>query len=175
LRKEIVLKAKDGFGRKNKITIGGSKKHWEKAEELLKTIENLDLLYEGVSRLKIQQLIDDNKLKAWILFNGNSVWSKKRILRNLKQIMKHGTLYDGKHPSYIPIGSMLRVPSVGKTILSKYFYEFLHLCCGSIVIIAFEAGLLNILHLRISKRSSRKTSLANVSLMIFLVGKQMPG
>jgi len=132
LRKEIVLKAKDGFGRKNKITIGGSKKDCDKTEELLKTIENLDNLYEGVARLKIQQLIDEYNIKPWILFNGNGVWSKKRVLNNLKQIMKHGTLYDGKHPRYIPIGSMLRMPSVGKTILSTYFYEFLHLCCGSI-------------------------------------------
>jgi hypothetical protein len=132
MRTEIILKAKDGFGRKNRITITGSKKNCEKSGKLLKTIPNLDMLYEGTARLKIQQLIDEHKLKASILYNGNTVWSKERILRNLRRIIKHGTLYDGKHPRYIPIGSMLRMPTVGKTILSKYFYNFLHLCCGSI-------------------------------------------
>ena len=132
MRKEIILKAVDGFGRKNKITIGGPKKDCEKAEELLKTIENLETLREGTARLKIQQLIDNNNLKAWILFNGNGVWSKKRILRNLRQIIKHGILYDQRKPSFIPVGSMLRMPTVGKTILSKYFYHFLIHCCGSI-------------------------------------------
>lgn len=132
MRKEIVLEAKDGFGRKNKITIRGSKKDCEKAEELLKTIEGLEVLSESAARLKIQQLIDDNNLKAWILFNGNGVYSKKRILRNLRRIRKHGVLYDRTKLSFIPIGSMLRMPTVGKTILSKYFYEFLTLCCGSI-------------------------------------------
>lgn len=61
---------------------------------------------------------DTHNLKATILFNGNTVWSKTRILRNLRRIMKHGTLYN--QDQHKP------------PILSHYFYTFLHLDCGSI-------------------------------------------
>jgi hypothetical protein len=46
------------------------------------------------------------------------VWSKDRILKNLEQIIKHGTLYneDQNKPP----------------VLSHYFYQFLSLDCGSI-------------------------------------------
>lgn len=87
---------------------------------------------ESEARLKIQDLIDEYDLKASILVNGNTVWSKKRILRNLDRIMKHETLYLRRSPRYVPIGSMLRLPQGGTPVLSKYFYEFLHLECGSI-------------------------------------------
>ena len=56
----------------------------------------------------------------------------EKILQNLRQIINHGTLYGGEHPAWIPIGSMLRMPVVGKTILSEYFYGFSINTCGSI-------------------------------------------
>ena len=98
----------------------------------MSAIPDLKELSESKVRIIIQQIIEDNNLKATIMFDGNSVWNSKPILANLKRIMEHGTLYDGKHPEYVPIGSMLRMPRVGKCILSDYFYNFLHLDCGSI-------------------------------------------
>ena len=120
------------LGRKARIRICGNPKEVERAKTFLEQIANLRDLTEPKARLLIQVAIDQHDLKADILYAGNTVWSKKRILQNLRRIISHGTLYDGKHPRWIPIGSMLRMPSVGKTVLSKYFYEFLHLCCGSI-------------------------------------------
>lgn len=114
------------------IRILGSKKDVEAAETALKTISELESLPESRARLMIQELIDKESLKASILFDGNTVWSKNRILSNLKQIIEHGTLYNKKKPRFIPIGSMLRMPTIGDCILSDYFYNFLHLCCGSI-------------------------------------------
>jgi len=109
----------------------GSKKEVEAAEVAVKTIQGLEDLSESKARLEIQKLIDEQSLKATILFDGNTVWSKNRILRNLEEIIKHGTLYNKKKPRYIPIGSMLRMPVVGDCILSDYFYHFLT-DCGSI-------------------------------------------
>ena len=120
------------FKNHGEIRIIGSKKDSEKAEALLKAIPELESLPEPRARLIIQKIIEDNDLKATILFDGNSVWNSKPILRNLRRIMEAGTLYNGKKPRYIPIGSMLRMPAVGQCILSDYFYSFLSLDCGSI-------------------------------------------
>jgi len=123
------------------IRLIGSEREIEAAEEALnERLAELGMgrlgidtdLSESEIRPQIQTVIDHRKLKVSILYNGNGVWSKQRIIRNLKQIVKAGVLYRREKPSYIPIGSMLRIPSIGETILSKYFYEFLHLCCGSI-------------------------------------------
>jgi len=114
-----------------KISIYGSKKDIEKAKEVLSKI-SLDGLSEPQARLRIQDAIHKYGLKAHILYDGNTVYDMHRILANLRKIIKHGTLYDRQRLSYIPIGSLLRMPKVGKTILSKYFYEFLINECGSI-------------------------------------------
>jgi hypothetical protein len=113
------------------IRIIGSKKDTEQAEQLLKTIPDLENLGESKARLAIQKLIEDDNLKASILFDGNSVWNSKPIITNLRKIMVHGTLYNGEKPHYVPIGSMLRFPVVGECILSDYFYSFIHLHCGT--------------------------------------------
>ena len=102
----------------NKITYFGSERNIEKAATILKKHKSFTSMKEGKARLKIQELIDKHGLKAAILFNGNTVWSTKRIIRNLRRIMKHGTLYN-EDQSKPPI-------------LSHYFYEFLHQTCGSI-------------------------------------------
>ena len=39
---------------------------------------------------KIQEVIDRENIKADILFDGNSVWSKKKILRDIKRVKKQG-------------------------------------------------------------------------------------
>lgn len=119
------------FRKHAQIRIIGSKKDVETAEAAVKTIPSLESLPEPKARLEIQKLIDEQSLKASILFDGNTVLSKNRILRNLEQIIQHGTLYNKKKPRFIPIGSMLRMPTIGDCILSDYFYNFLT-DCGSI-------------------------------------------
>jgi hypothetical protein len=101
----------------NKITYYGSEKDISEAITVLKK-QKLESLKESKARLLIQELIDKHHLKASILVNGNTVWSKDRILKNLEQIIKHGTLYneDQNKPP----------------VLSHYFYQFLSLDCGSI-------------------------------------------
>jgi hypothetical protein len=104
----------------------------ETAVAAVKAIPDIELLSESKARLEIQKVIDEQGLKASILFDGNTVWSMTRILANLKQIMERGALYDGQHPGYVAVGSMLRFPVVEKCVLSDYFCHFLSLCCGSI-------------------------------------------
>lgn len=119
------------FRKHAEVRIIGSKKDVETAEAIVKTIPDFENLPESRARLEIQKLIDEQSLKATILFDGNTVWSKNRILQNLEQIIQHGTLYNKKKPRFIPIGSMLRMPTIGDCILSDYFYKFLT-DCGSI-------------------------------------------
>lgn len=117
-----------------KIDYHGGGKDIETAKKYVQKILDAEpAITEEKARLKIQEdLIDKYDLKATIMINGNSVWSKKRIMQNLHRIVQHGTLYDTRKPRYYPIGANLRIPEGGKLILSKYFYEFLHLHCGSI-------------------------------------------
>ena len=115
-----------------KIRIYGDKMEVARTQSLLLTIPNLFALSEGEARLKIQDFLEEHNIKADILYDGNTVWNKKRILANAKRIVEHGTLYNGKKPAYIPIGSMLRFPVVDECILSDYFYSFLNQDCGSI-------------------------------------------
>jgi len=115
-----------------KIRIVGSKKDVEKAEAAVKAIPNLENIPESEARLTLQELVEQQNLKATILFDGNSIWNSKPILVNLRRIMEQGTLYNGAKPDYVAVGSMLRFPVVGECILSDYFYQFLSLHCGSI-------------------------------------------
>jgi len=101
-----------------KITYYGSEKEIAKAAAILKKRRSLSRMNEAKARLIIQQLIDQHSLKATIHVNNNAVWSRKRILKNLRRVKKQGTLYN---------------PDQDKPpILSHYFYQFLNLCCGSI-------------------------------------------
>ena len=114
------------------IRITGSKKDVEKAAAAVKSIPNLENIHEGEARLLIQELVEQQNLKAYISYDGNGIWNSIPIIANLKKIMEHGTFYDGRHPGYVAVGSMLRFPIVDKCILSDYFYSFLNLHCGSI-------------------------------------------
>ena len=53
--------------------------------------------------------MDSENIQADILFDGNSVWSKKKILRDIRKVKKQGM-----------------------NKLSDYLYKFLSLSCGSI-------------------------------------------
>ena len=93
-----------------RIAIYGNKRHIEETEIiLLKNIPDLPTLTESNARLKIQDCLDNENIKADILFDGNSVWSKKKILRDIRKVKKYGM-----------------------EKLSNYLYEFLSLSCGSI-------------------------------------------
>ena len=65
---------------------------------------------EKKDRLTIQSAIDEYDIEANILYNGNRVWGKNRIISEYKRLKKSGQL-------------------VG---MSDHFYEYLHLACGSI-------------------------------------------
>lgn len=95
----------------SKITIYGSKKDVEIAEIILKQYLSPDLFNDNESqaRIAIQKLIDEHKIKAAILWDGNRVWSKKKILRDVRTIIQRGM-----------------------SALTDNLYEFFHLCCGSI-------------------------------------------
>lgn len=141
------------FRDRAKIRIIGSKKDVELAEKAVKAIPGIESMAEPEARLKIQEVMDKQSLKADILFDGNGVTSLTRIIQNLNRIIEHGTLYDKspheqlandiagrpfkvmhaqtEKPRLLRIGPLL-LPSEFHCILSDYFYEFLHLDCGSI-------------------------------------------
>ena len=93
-----------------RVAIYGNKQTIEQTEIILmKNIPELPTLSESQARIKIQECIDFENIKADILFDGNSVWSKKKILRDIKKVKKHGMKK-----------------------LTDYPYKFLSLSCGSI-------------------------------------------
>ena len=93
-----------------RVAIYGNKHSIEEAEILLlKNIPQLPTLSESSARLKIQEVIDHENIRADVIFDGNSVWSKKKIIRDIKKVKKYGMKK-----------------------LTNYLYEFLHLSCGSI-------------------------------------------
>lgn len=115
------------------IRILGSQKDLEKAKAVL---DNLDLPpREDKARIVIQDAIDEHRLNASILYRGNRVWNRTKILNNLERIIEKGTLYGNKRVRWLRLGSNLCLPATPadfKPILSDYFYEFLLLNCGSI-------------------------------------------
>ena len=120
-----------------KIEVRGQKKAVAQAEAILKDFKEmqhvqLEEMNEPLVRIVLQDLIDENDIRASILVNGNSVWSKKRILMNLRRIVELKRLYKDKTPHRELIGGILYLPVDTDPVLSKYFYEFLHLQCGSI-------------------------------------------
>ena len=65
-----------------RVVLYGSKKQIKEAEIILiKNIPQLPTLSESQARLRIQDGLDFEHVKVSILFDGNSIWSKKRILR----------------------------------------------------------------------------------------------
>ena len=119
-----------------KIEISGPKNAVHKANivlEELKTIEHVHLeeMEEPVARIVLQDLIDEKNIRATIMVNGNRIWSKKRILLNLRRIVELKRLYKDKTPHRELVGGILYLPVDTDPVLSKYFYEFLNLNCGT--------------------------------------------
>ena len=91
-----------------KIVIYGNKAQIEEARKKLNRIKNMLTGNEANDRLLLQNgIIDD--IKADILYDGNGVYSKTKLLKQFETLLKHGM-----HK------------------LTNDLYEFFHLCCGSI-------------------------------------------
>jgi hypothetical protein len=93
-----------------RVAIYGSQKEISRAAEIITALlPELPTLAEPQARLALQDLIDFKKIKTDILFEGNSVWSRDRITRDVRRVVKNG------------MNSM-----------TDYLYSFLHLKAGSI-------------------------------------------
>ena len=101
---------------KCKINIYGSQKEIDAAETMLNTLSLDD--HEAVDRLIIQDGIDLFKIKADILYDGNTVWSYDRLVRDFARAFK-------SKPSPPSDGG----PGAEYSI-TNYLYEFLHLSKG---------------------------------------------
>lgn len=92
-----------------RISIYGSKKEVKRAWEVLVALPLTGS--EREDRLIIQKAIDEDKLKATIIYDGNIVWSFDRLIKDFK------TALGSKNSGYK---------------LSDYLYKFFSLACGSI-------------------------------------------
>lgn len=91
-----------------RIKLYGSKSVLEEEKSI---IDNLPLTgEEGKDRLIIQQCIDEKKLKANILYDGNTVYPFDKIVNEYRKLQKDGTL----------------------TKMSERMYNFFHNNCGDI-------------------------------------------
>jgi len=93
----------------NRIKIYGTGKQIARAEKILGLFP-LAERNEQQARRMIQEIIDEEDIKADILINGNSIYSKQRVLRNVKRLIRTNDMNN----------------------LSDYFYDFLTNSCGSI-------------------------------------------
>lgn len=89
----------------------------EEIEESLKVLNEEMLRLLGINkdnereaRILLQRMIDQGVITAEVLFDGNLVFSKKRIIENIKEIIKSGDMHR----------------------LNDYTYKFLINACGSI-------------------------------------------
>lgn len=93
-----------------RIRLYGRHNQTDHGIEVLK--DNLHLfkdLRQPEARLVIQDLIDVFNIRADVLFEGNGVYSFKKITNDIRKLKKQGM-----------------------KAMTHELYEFLHLCCGSI-------------------------------------------
>ena len=91
-----------------KIRVCGTKGKVAKVEKMLEELELTGK--ESKDRLILQEFIDKNRIKEDIIYDGNTIISYNRIIKEYKNIFKKGKF----------------------TKMTDYFYSFLHLNCGSI-------------------------------------------
>lgn len=91
-----------------KITVYGSKSEIEEAKRVVNKVMSILTGNEGVDRLILQDQVVES-IHGHILYDGNTVWNKKRLLRDLKIVINKGM-----------------------DNLSNELYKFFSLCCGSI-------------------------------------------
>ena len=72
-------------------------------------LPDLSTMDEPKARLSLQHIIDSRKIKASILFEGNSVWSFCRTIKDINRVKKNGM-----------------------EAMSDYLYKWLSLQAGSI-------------------------------------------
>lgn len=96
----------------NKLVMFGGKVKIDACTEVL----NKELLpklspkmTEGQIRLILAPILENHNIKAEILYNGNGVYRKNRLLRDIRLIKRNGM-----------------------EAMTDYLYQFLSLCCGSI-------------------------------------------
>lgn len=96
------------YNKKLKIALDGTKTTVQKAVAALDrmTLTNS----EGRDRLLIQRVMDENDLRASILYNGNIVWPRGRLLKEYQKYSKSGSIEN----------------------LTDFFYSFLNLGCDDI-------------------------------------------
>ncbi len=81
-----------------KISIYGSKAMIEKAQRYIELLELSGI--ENKDRLIIQQCIDDNKLGATIMYDGNTVYPFEKIVKMYRKLQKEETLTNLNHELY---------------------------------------------------------------------------
>jgi hypothetical protein len=92
------------------IALYGNQSQIDAADELIKRFfPDIASQSEGNARIMLQSLIDTEPIKVSILYDGNGVYSQKKIIRDIKRVKKNGM-----------------------KSMTNGLYEFLHLCCGSI-------------------------------------------
>ena len=95
------------------LRVIGNPKDVEKFEGLIKVYGDFETYHECHVRKIIQDILDnpDNRLRQLtVLYDGNTVWSKDKILKDVKAIVK----------------------SKDMTKMTNHLYDFFNLCCGSI-------------------------------------------
>lgn len=80
------------------ISIYGSKAMIEKAQRYIESLELSGI--ENKDRLIIQQCIDDNKLGAKIIYDGNTVYPFEKIVKMYRKLQKEETLTNLNHEMY---------------------------------------------------------------------------
>jgi len=96
-----------------KLRVIGNPSDVEKFEGLIVSYDNFEGFHEAHVRTIIQDILDSpsNKLRQLtVLYDGNTVWSKDKLLKDVKTIVKNKDM----------------------SKMTNHLYEFLHLCCGSI-------------------------------------------
>ena len=110
------------YSKMPKVVIHGSDLEMDAAEKALDQDVRLARFVgpngEAAVRVHIAVAIAKYKLKATILYDGNQVWSRERILADVGRILKKN---ERNSPLDLPMYAM-----------TNYLYKFLTLCCGSI-------------------------------------------
>jgi hypothetical protein len=90
------------------ITVYGTKKEIDEMVAVLITIPFTGS--EARDRIILSGMIDEFQFKAEILYKGNTVWNEKKLLRNLRSMVRSNNM----------------------NLMTDYLYKFLSLSCGSI-------------------------------------------
>jgi hypothetical protein len=97
----------------NKLRVIGNPQDVKKFGEAITPYNYFDGYQEAHIRTIIQGILDDpkNRLRQLtVLYDGNTVWSKDKILKDVRTIVKSNDM----------------------SKMTNHLYDFLNLCCGSI-------------------------------------------